>query len=100
MEITPHPRVERDGEWAAQIPLLDVRLRPLVGALDAYSVRETSGRDRFLTITPSDLYFPAEIFARYRLTTLDVVRHTDRARVARALLIFGNWAIAHSRRCC
>ena len=62
----------------AQVPLLDFRLIPVVRALTADLTAETAGRDRFQTVTPTDLFDAAETFARYRLTSLDIIRHTDR----------------------
>ena len=57
---------------------MDHRLLSVVHALAADLVAETAGRDRFLTVTPADLYRAAETFARYRLTSLDIIRHKDR----------------------
>ena len=51
---------------------------PAVRALAADLTTETAGRDRFQTVTPTDLFDAAETFARYRLTSLDIIRHTDR----------------------
>ena len=66
------------GMQLAPVPHLDVRPLPLADALAAELMRETAGRDRFLTVTPADLYHSAETFVRYRLTSLDIIRRADR----------------------
>lgn len=46
---------------------------------------ETNGRERFLTATPEDLLPAAGTFARYRLTTLAIIRQSD--LVARSMFL-------------
>ena len=50
---------------------------PVAHALNAELTAETAGRDRFHTIAPTDLYHAAETFARYRLTSLGIIRRAD-----------------------
>ena len=60
----------------ARAPVLDPRHTPLVHSLSAGIFEEISGRERFLTISPDDIFEAATTFVRYRLPTLDVIRHT------------------------
>ena len=73
----PRRRVQR-GIPPAHGPVLDIRLMPVVRELAAELAAETAGRDRFQTVTHADLYRAAETFARYRLTSLDIIRRADR----------------------
>ena len=84
------PRRAQRGMQLAPFPRLEVRLLHSAGALAAEMMQETAGRGRFLMVTPADLYHSAETFDRYRLTSLDVIRHTDRARAGCSYPIFGN----------
>ena len=70
-------RVQR-GMQPAPAPVLERRLRPVVDVLAAELIQDTAGRDRFQSVTPDDLYRSAEIFVRYSMTSVDVIRHTDR----------------------
>ena len=60
----------------ARAPVLDPRHMPLVRSLSAEISEEISGRGRFLTVSPDDIIDAATIYIRYRLPTLDVIRHT------------------------
>ena len=40
--------------------------------------RETAGRDRFFGFTAPDLLQAAETLVRYRLSTLEIIRYTER----------------------
>ena len=73
----PRSRVHM-GIPPAQVRPLDFRLMSAVRALNADLTAETAGRDRLQTATPTDLFGAAETFARYRLTSLGILRHTDR----------------------
>ena len=73
----PRRRAQR-GIPPAQVPALGPRLLPAVQALTDDLTAETAGRDRFQTITPAYLRHAAETFAHYRLTSLGIIRHTDR----------------------
>ena len=57
-------RLVQRGIPPAQVPALGHRLLSGVHALAADLIAETAGRDRFLAVTPSDLYHAAETFAR------------------------------------
>ena len=85
------------GMRPAPAPLLDARLRPVVDALAAELTQETAGSGRLQTVTPADLYRPDETFGRYRLSSLGVIRHKDRARAGCSLPIFGNGARSRIR---
>ena len=93
--------LRRAQRWMklAPAPRLDVRLLPLVGVRDAELMQKTAGSGRIFTITPADLRRSAETFARYRLTSTDVIRHTDGARAGCCLPISGNRDGDPSRRC-
>ena len=58
---------------------MDQRVRPVANALAAELIQDTAGRDRLQTVTRADLAHAAETFVRYRLTSLDVIRHKNRA---------------------
>ena len=73
----PRRRVLR-GIPPSHVPSLDQRRRPVAHALTAELIQETAGRDRFRTVTPSGLMRAADTFVRYRVTSLDFNRHTDR----------------------
>ena len=64
--------------------------------LYAELLHETDGRGRFQTVTPSDLYRVAATFARYRVTSLDVIRRTDRCARRMFLSELRDWG----RRTC
>ena len=66
------PRVD------AIAPLMAVRQMPLVGTLLADLIRETAGRDRFAAFGREDLRAAALTLARYRLSTLAIIRQTDK----------------------
>ena len=73
----PRRRVQR-GIPPAHGPVLDIRLMPVVRELAAELAAETAGRDRFQAAAPADLYHAAGTFVRYRLASLDIIRHADR----------------------
>ena len=70
------PRREGRNRGAA-VPPLDVRLAQAVKALKDDLRRETAGRYRTESFTPLD-FVQAETLARYLLSTLLTIRHTDR----------------------
>ena len=57
---------------------MERNLRPLVEALTADLVRETAGRECFSAFYPPDFHQAAETLVRYRLSTLQIVRQTDK----------------------
>ena len=61
----------------AHVPSLGHRHLPAAHSLTAELITETAGRDRFQTVTPSGFLNAAETFPRYRLTSLDIIRHAD-----------------------
>ena len=72
------PRRRRRRHNDRRIPVLDDAQRPLVAALLADITQETAGRDRFTGFSPPDLLRAAETLVRYRLSTLEIIRHTER----------------------
>ena len=75
----------RGAAPADRVPELHPHLAPAVGLLADNLSRETAGRERFELFTPADLRAAAEIFVRYRLPTLGVIRQTD--QVARRMFV-------------
>lgn len=53
-------------------------MRHVADSLASELIQETAGRGRSQTVTAADLYRPAETFDRSRLTSSDVILHTDR----------------------
>ena len=72
------PRRRRRRHNARRTPVLDEAHRPLVAALLADITQEIAGRDRFAGFMPPDLLRAAETLVRYRLSTLEIIRHTER----------------------
>ena len=100
IDVPPIPlRRARRGMQLAPAPRLGVRIIPAAGALSAELTQETAGRDRFLIVTPSDLYRYDETFARSRLTSLDSIRRADRGARRIFFRSSGIWAGDPSRRC-
>ena len=62
----------------APVPHLGVRRLPMADAPAAELTQATAGSDRFLTVTPADLYHSAETCVMYRLTSLDISRRAER----------------------
>ena len=62
----------------ALAPILAVHQVPLVTALTADLVRETDGRELFSAFVEEDFHTAATTFVRYRLSTLAIIRQTDR----------------------
>ena len=69
---TPQPRV------GALAPMLAPHQLPLVTALKGDLVRATAGRDLFSAFADGDFHTAAMTFVRYRLSTLAIIRQTDR----------------------
>ena len=72
------PRRRRRRPNPRRTPVLDEAHRPLVAALLADITLEIAGRDRFAGFMPPDLLRAAETLVRYRLSTLEIIRHTER----------------------
>ena len=68
----PQPRPD------ALTPKLALRQLPLVATLAADLVRETAGRGQFSAYVEEDCHTAAMTLVRYRLSTLPVIRQTDR----------------------
>ena len=62
----------------ALAPILAVHQVPQVDALTADLVRETAGRELFSAFVEEDFHTAAMTFVRYRLSTLPIIRQTDR----------------------
>ena len=61
-----------------RVPELLPHMAPAVHRLAADFVSETAGRERFELFSPDDMFAAAELFVRYRLPSLAVLRQTDR----------------------
>ena len=61
-----------------RVPALPAHLAPAVECLAADLMAETAGRERFELFSYDDMLTAAEIFVRYRLPSLAVIRQTDR----------------------
>ena len=59
-------------------PPMERHLYPLAEALAADIIRETKGRDSFAAFFPPDFHQAAETLVRYRLSTLQIIRQTDK----------------------
>ena len=57
---------------------MERHLRPMVEALTADLVRETAGRRNFSAFYPSAFHQAAEALVRYRLSSLQIIRQTDK----------------------
>ena len=66
------------GIPTAPVPALGRRLWPAKDARTDELNQETTGRDRFQKVTPTDLLRAPETLVRRRLTSSGVIRHTDR----------------------
>ena len=62
----------------ALAPMLAVHQVPQVTALTADLVRETAGRELFSAFVEEDFHTAAMTLVRYRLSTLAIIRQTDR----------------------
>ena len=75
-ELAPARR-QRRGAPHLQAPMLTQQQYTAVHDLASAPILETDGRERFESATPEDLLLAAETFARYRPTTLPIIRQTD-----------------------
>ena len=74
---TTFPR-RRGAFQPDRVPVLPAHMAPAVDRLAADLTAETRGRERFELFDEADMLTAAEIFVRYRLPTLAVIRQTDR----------------------
>ena len=75
---SPSPPRRQRRQAARAIPPANEAQRALATALFQAITLETAGRDRFAGYTDEDFHQAAETLVRYRLSTLDMIRHTER----------------------
>ena len=72
------PRRRRRRHTARRAPILDEAHRPSLADFLADITQEIAGRGRFDGFLPPDLLRDAETLVRYRLSTLEITRRTER----------------------
>ena len=72
------PAPLRRRRHAARIPQLQEGAADLVSTLANDLLRETAGRERFAGFSEPDIRQAADSLVRYRLSTLEIIRHTER----------------------